>query len=161
MKHDRIPTPDGGQEVISARFVRPGDALAEFRERKVTLMPPQFYILTTLFEILHGQKNTPQQREQIRTLSQGSFGHMVFNPILTKDVDGREIFTYEGDETRGGSKGRLHRASGILDRTGVSTSGWYRARSLTPLQIPIELRLIRNFDIFTELQPTSFGSSKL
>jgi len=143
-RQDRIPTPDGGQEVISARFVRPEEVLTEFRDRKITLMPPQFYILTTLVDILVGQENTHWQREQINTLSRGAFGRMVINPVIMLE-GGRATMTYEGDETRGGSKGRLHRVSGVVNKAGI----------------PVELHLMRNFDIFTELEPGAFGNSKL
>lgn len=106
---------DGGQEVISARFIHPSEALREFREGKISFMPPQFYILTTLFDILQGSRNTEKQREKIESLSRGAFGRMVMNPRPRKPLDedlaqGYSILTYEGDETRGGSKGRLHRA---------------------------------------------------
>ena len=47
MQH-RLPMPDGGQEVVEVRFVHPLDALAEHRFKKIMLMPPQHYILTTL-----------------------------------------------------------------------------------------------------------------
>ncbi len=78
-------------------------------------MPPQFYILTTLFNILQGSRNTVEQQKKVEYLSQGTFGHMVMNPRPSRPQDedlaqGYSILTYEGDETRGGSKGRLHRA---------------------------------------------------
>jgi hypothetical protein len=109
---ERIPTPDGGQEVISARFVQPKDAIAECREGKIFLMPPQFYILSTLSDILRTPENTAVQREQVETLSRGAFGRMVINPEMLpgRDEGGRNILTFEGDETRGGPQGRLHRA---------------------------------------------------
>ena len=57
-KTERLPTPDKGQEVVAARFVRPSTAIQEFREQKIALVPPQFYLLTTLAEILQGSSNT-------------------------------------------------------------------------------------------------------
>lgn len=115
---------DGGLEVISARFITPESALAECNEGKITFMPPQFYIITTLASILRGEKNTAAQRATVQQLSQGAFGQMVINPRRLKepDTEGRAILTYEGDETRGGSKGRLHRALVRLDKAGVSSS---------------------------------------
>lgn len=88
-------------------------------------MPPQFYILTTLSDILQGTQNTEEQQKRVECLSQGAFGRMVMNPRPSKlpeeDLSqGYSILTYEGDETRGGSKGRLHRAKlRVVD--GVST----------------------------------------
>ena len=96
--------------MIEARFVHPRQALDECREGKIRVMPPQYYILSTLADILQGSVNAPDHREKVRTLSRGLFGRMVINPLrLGEDQDGRTILTYEGDETRGGSKGRLHR----------------------------------------------------
>lgn len=120
-KQERLPTPDGGQEVISARFLHPNDAMSEFRTGKITLMPPQFYILFTLSNILQGCENTRSQREQVRALSRGLFGRMVLNPraLPNRDEQGRTVLTYEGDETRGGSKGRLHRALAKVGKAGV------------------------------------------
>jgi hypothetical protein len=116
---------DGGQEVIEALFIHPRTALIEFRKGKLSFMPPQFYLLSTLADILQGPTNTLTQREKIQTLSRGLFGKMVITPRrYYKDDDdddktGRVILTYEGDETRGGSKGRLHRALVKMTKDGV------------------------------------------
>lgn len=84
-------------------------------------MPPQYYILSTLADILEGSVNTADQRTKVKTLSEGLFGRMLINPRkLSEDPKGRSILTYEGDETRGGSKGRLHRALVKLN-VGVSS----------------------------------------
>ena len=83
-------------------------------------MPPQAYILNTLSTLLEGRLNTDVQRQSIGLLSSGMFGRMVINPLkLSEDLDGRTILTFEGDETRGGSKGRLHRMLVRMDRKGV------------------------------------------
>lgn len=106
--------------MVEARFVHPRSALDECRQGEISFMPPQYYILSTLADILHGPVNTPEQRERVNTLSHGPFGRMVINPrSLAKDENGRTILTYEGDETRGGPKGRLHRAL-VKIRPGVS-----------------------------------------
>jgi hypothetical protein len=78
-------------------------------------MPPQFYLLITLVDILQGASNTEEQRKKIGYLSRSCFGRMIFNPRPLKTegedrVQGHLILTYEGDETRGGPPGRLHRA---------------------------------------------------
>jgi len=120
-----VPWIDGGQEVIEARFIHPRTALIEFREGKLSFMPPQYYLLSTLADILQGPTNTLPQREKVETLSSGLFGKMVVTPrrYYKKDDDddkmGRVILTYEGDETRGGSKGRLHRALVKMTKDGV------------------------------------------
>lgn len=113
---------DGGQEVIEARFIHPRNALIEFREGRLNLMPPQYYLLSTLADILQGSTNTPTEREKVQTLSRGLFGKMVIFPQRyekEEDGKGRIILTYEGDETRGGSKGRLHRALIKMTSEGV------------------------------------------
>lgn len=143
-RQERIPKPDGGQEVISARFVHPNDALCEFREGKITFMPPQFYILTTLSDILQGSRNMEEQQKKVELLSRGAFGRMVMNPRPSKPQDedlaqGYSILTYEGDETRGGSRGRLHRAKLRIVDGAIK-----------------EITLQRNFDIFNEIESHTF-----
>ncbi|KAG6898274.1 hypothetical protein C0992_000719 [Termitomyces sp. T32_za158] len=144
----RLMGVDGGQEIISARYLHPAKAIEEFREGKITLMPPQAYLLHTLSEILHGHLNTPAQKERVEALSKGLFGRMVLNPLRlgSPDGEGRYILTYEGDETRGGSKGRRHRVIVKAGKGGITS----------------EVTVERNFDVFTEVEPHAFNlASKL
>ena len=118
----RLPTPDGGQEVVTARFVHPFDAIAECEAGKVVLMPPQYYILSTLATILTGHSSSAVQRAQVKALSASPFGRLVVNPRSYKGPevpDGLACLTYEGDEQRGGPPGRLHRSYIRFDK-GVS-----------------------------------------
>jgi len=144
----RLPTPDGGKEVVEARFVHPQDALAEHRARKIALMPPQHYILTTLADILAGRETTSQQRERVRQLSASAFGRMVIHPQAgKKDANGRTPLVYEGDEARGGPNGRLHRSLVLFS---------------PETKLPLEVALLRNFDIFIDLESgVTTGSVKL
>ncbi|KAI5822826.1 hypothetical protein K523DRAFT_358100 [Schizophyllum commune Tattone D] len=152
-KQEQIPTPDGGQEVISARFVRPADALAEFEAGRISFMPPQFYILTTLAGIFDGG-GAVDPRSKIERLAQGPFGRMVINPrrldaadasYSKSGVEEREtVLTYEGDEARGGPRGRRHRAVVRFAKGGITTG----------------IRLERNFDIFEGIDGAP-SSSKL
>ncbi|KAL1691302.1 NUDIX hydrolase domain-like protein [Schizophyllum commune] len=152
-KQEQIPTPDGGQEVISARFVRPADALAEFEAGRISFMPPQFYILTTLAGIFDGG-GAVDPRSKIERLAQGPFGRMVINPrrldaadasYSKSGVEEREnVLTYEGDEARGGPRGRRHRAVVRFAKGGITT----------------RIRLERNFDIFKGIDGAP-SSSKL
>ena len=81
-------------------------------------MPPQYYIMETLRPILSGSANTESQRNTIQLLSRGGFGRMMINPTLLRVNGGvDEAFVYEGDELRGGPKGRLHRA--VVKRKGT------------------------------------------
>ncbi|KAK7038093.1 putative nudix hydrolase 7 [Favolaschia claudopus] len=136
-KEDRIPKPDGGQEVIAARFMHPDTVLEEFRDTKISIMPPQYYIIQTLADILRGDTTTAEQRKRVEELARGPFGNMVINPLRLgpPDVEGRIVLTYEGDQTRGGPQGRLHRATILSGKGGVTSA----------------ITLERNFDIFTEV----------
>jgi hypothetical protein len=112
----RLPTSDGGQEVIEARFVHPHDALAEHRAKKIGLMPPQHYIISTISDILFGPEARIHQRERVERLSAGAFGRMVVHVRAgKKDASGRTPLVFEGDETHGGPKGRLHRSLVLFD----------------------------------------------
>jgi hypothetical protein len=93
--------------------VHPLEALAEHRAKQIALMPPQHYILTTLADLLVGREASPYQRERVERLSAGAFGRMVFCPQAggkKRDADGRVELVFEGDEARGGPRGRLHRS---------------------------------------------------
>ncbi|KAI9466357.1 NUDIX hydrolase domain-like protein [Lactarius psammicola] len=134
----RLPTSDGGQEVIEARFVHPRDALAEHAAKKIALMPPQHYILSTIADILVGPEARTHQRERVEQLSAGAFGRMVVHPRAgKKDASGRTPLVFEGDETHGGPKGRLHRSLVLFS---------------PETKLPSEVTLLRNFDIFTEVE---------
>ncbi|KAF8330514.1 hypothetical protein F5887DRAFT_895542 [Amanita rubescens] len=140
-KQDFLPTSDGGKEIVSTRFVHPSDALAEFHRKEITLMPPQYYILHTLSDILPRGINTQSQCEKVERLSRGAFGKLSFNPKHFPPEDGdadpkRMLLVYEGDETRGGPPGRLHRAFVKHDEHGVTR----------------EIELHRNFDIFKDIE---------
>ncbi|KAH9966816.1 NUDIX hydrolase domain-like protein [Russula dissimulans] len=143
----RLPTPDGGQEVVETRFVHPRDALAEHRAKKIALMPPQHYILTTLADILVGREATAQQRAGVERLSGGAFGRMVVFPqVGKKDANGWTPLVYEGDEARGGPRGRLHRSLVLFS---------------PETKLPTEVELLRNFDVFTEIEGVDIRSTKL
>jgi hypothetical protein len=115
-KEKHVPTPDGGQEVVSARFIHAKDALAEFAAGRMSLFPPQFYLLSTLAEVLTGRDSTLSERDKIHALSKGAFGHMVVNPrFLPDNEQAQYVLTFEGDETHGGSNGRRQR---ILAKNG-------------------------------------------
>jgi len=157
-KEQFLPTPDsrgggsGRQEVISTRFVHPLDALSQFAARKVSFMPPQFYLLHTLSDILHGTENTHDQRARVTALSKSPFGRMVVRPqplfpVPKGTPDGYHVLTYNGDETRGGRPGRLHR---ILFKN-------------SPSRVPLEITLQRNFSIFAaeEFDHSFSNESKL
>ncbi|KAI0317563.1 hypothetical protein OF83DRAFT_1163860 [Amylostereum chailletii] len=142
----RLPTPDGGQEVIEARFLHPLAALSEFRAGRISLMPPQYYILVTLADILQGNVASVAQRARVEALSATPFGSMVVHPHRHhgKEVpEGFACLAYPGDEATGGPKGRLHR-SYIRFSKGTTA----------------EIDLKRNFDMFTELEHTD-SKSKL
>lgn len=117
----RLPSPDApddlhssSTEVISAQYLHPRAVLEACARGELGLMPPQVYILTTLAQLIKGEDehcSTPAQRELITRLAHGSFGRMSINPRPLKEgvPEGKSVLTYEGDEARGGKKGRLHR----------------------------------------------------
>ncbi|THV07815.1 hypothetical protein K435DRAFT_772195 [Dendrothele bispora CBS 962.96] len=145
-KQERIPKPDGGQEVITARFLHPSVAFSENRASKITFMPPQYYILSTIHDVFSTFPDRSMQRAKIRELSGGLFGKMVINPRRTDgntNGHGDAVLTYEGDETRGGKKGRLHRSEVKVGKGGITS----------------KIVLRRNFDIFTEIESDWFSNS--
>lgn len=96
-------------------------------------MPPQYYILFTLSQLLSGRVNTQEQRDQVESLSRGAFGNMSINPKLLRNGRYNVVLTYEGDETRGGPPGRLHRALVKFEKGGVSVSmAFIQPNQLTP-----------------------------
>ena len=109
-KQDFIPTSDGGQEVISARFIHPSEALRAYKKKEMMFMPPQYYLLSILAEILSGGQNSEAQRTRIRQFSEGPFGRMVILPRQSKLEDGRVVLAYEGDELMDGLVGARHRS---------------------------------------------------
>lgn len=109
-KQDFIPTPDGGQEVISVRFVHPSEALRAHRTKEMMFMPPQNYLISALAEFLSGGRNGEAQWTQVRQLAEGAFGKMVILPRQSKLEDGRMLLAYEGDELVDGPVGARHRS---------------------------------------------------
>ena len=119
-KQDFIPTPDGGEEIISARFIHPSEALQAFRMKEMVFMPPQYYLISTLAEILSGGRNSEAQRTRVRQLSEGAFGRMVILPRQSKFEGGRLLLAYEGDELVDGPSGARHRSIIKAGKGGVS-----------------------------------------
>lgn len=118
----RLPSPDSpdrddstSTEVVSARFVHPHDLLSEFSRGEIGLLPPQFYILSTLLDVFgtgsDSGTNTPAHRQQVQKISRSTFGRREFSPRLDPQAssDRERVLVLEGDETRGGKKGHLHR----------------------------------------------------
>ena len=94
-------------------------------------MPPQYYLISTLAEILTGDRNSEEQRMRVRQLADSAFGGMVILPRRSKLGDGRELFVYEGDELAGGPVGTRHRAIIKPGPGGVSSMmGWRECHGL-------------------------------
>ncbi|KIP12329.1 hypothetical protein PHLGIDRAFT_124221 [Phlebiopsis gigantea 11061_1 CR5-6] len=100
-------------------------------------MPPQFYLVSTLAEVFADGAGAAAQQRRVRALAQGPFGRLVVRPrpLPHGAPAGWTVLTYEGDESRGGAKGRLHRSLVKFEQGGVAS----------------EVVLQRNFDIFTEI----------
>lgn len=137
---NRLPTPDGGLEVISTSLRRPSAFMDSFSRGEIALMPPQFYLLTTLVEVLSDSSTRPREgTERMKLLSRGAFGRMQINPaVFPHETDPtKSYFVYEGDEIRGGPKGRRHR----------SHIQFGEKRNIRSIQLQ------RNFDIFSDDLP--------
>ena len=74
-----VPAVDGGQGVVYASFLRPEDAIAEFRERKITFMLPQMYLFFTLADILWEHGRTVRERGTIVEGQLWSHGDVSFD----------------------------------------------------------------------------------
>ena len=133
------PTADGGVEVISASWIHPRELFAAFRRGELALFPPQFYLLTTLGDLLtsmhqEGHQGGGSNRTAVlrsRVGGGGGFGSRVFNPrpIGFTEEGGkgqRSILAYEGDELRGGKVGDRHRCL-VLYQGRVSWQGFHSA----------------------------------
>ncbi|EJD02242.1 uncharacterized protein FOMMEDRAFT_134824 [Fomitiporia mediterranea MF3/22] len=173
----RLPTPDSPNdgagpnstsqttEVVSAEYIHPSVTLAAFARGEVGLMPPQLYILTTLNDIFKSGSspgsaaerdsseniniNTSAHREQVARLSRSMFGRMEFNPqhlVPHNSPDGSHILVLEGDEARGGRKGCLHRTIFVPQKGTL---------------VPKKMNLLRNFDVFTDLEEVVSRQAKL
>jgi len=137
---NRLPTPDGGLEVISTSLRHPSAYIESFLTGEILLMPPQFYLLTTLREVLSDSSSRSREgTERLKSLSRAAFGRMQINPsVVPHESDpAMSYFVYEGDESRGGPKGRRHRSQVRFDEKRTIRS--------------IELQ--RNFDIFSNDLP--------
>jgi len=84
-------------------------------------MPPQYYLISTLAEILTGDRNSEAQRMRVRRLAEGAFGGMVILPRQSKLGDGRGLLAYEGDELVDGPVGARHRSIIKFGPGGVSS----------------------------------------
>lgn len=138
---NRLPTADGGLEVISASFRTPASVLTAHARGQVKLMPPQYYLLHTLACVL--DPSTPgdfrSKIEDAQALARGAFGKQLLSPRGSGVLeDGRSILTLQGDEQRGGQQGRIHR---IIARMPSK-----------PGNTPENIEVAKNFDFFTEIE---------
>jgi hypothetical protein len=124
----QLPIHDGGLEVISTLFIRPRKALQMASEGKMLLMPPQFYLLTTLAELLQEHETAEHEIERISTLCNSTFGHAIIRPERFTIVgEAKSFMAYEGDEVRGGPPGRKHRMHMEMVGKGVRDSAYLLA----------------------------------
>lgn len=107
---------------MSARFIHPSEALRAFRMKEIAFMPPQYYLISTLAEILSGDRNSEAQRMRVRQLSDGAFGRMVILPRQSKLPDGTVLLAYDGDELVDGPLGARHRSVLGAVQGGVSST---------------------------------------
>ena len=164
------PTADGGVEVISASWIHPRDLFTAFRRGELALFPPQFYLLTTLGELLDSMHQEGGYQHQGRGASNrttllrnrigggGGFGSRLFSPRPSGFTEEggkgqRSILAYEGDELRGGKAGDRHRCL-VLYQDRVSLTGLPVDCSNLLLTFPkriADIELQRNIDVLTPI----------
>jgi len=151
------PTADGGVEIISASWIHPRDLFAAFRKGELSLFPPQYYLLTTLGNLLDSMPQGSNRTEALRRYVDG-FGSRLFNPRPTGFTEEggkgqRAILTYEGDELRGGNVGDRHRSL-VLYQGRVSGETPICCCCCWLLTFPkriADIELQRNIDVLTPL----------
>ena len=158
---DVLPTDDGKVEVLETYFQHPDEILATFERGEINLMPPQFYLLTTLKELLDSSAESSLQasRNRFRDTAGRAFGARVFNPRFGGTVGGedgvkRSVLMYEGDEAYNGPPSvpegsrRWHRSL-VTFEEGVSilVSSLF---VLTPSQRIATIKLIRDIDVLKQ-----------
>jgi hypothetical protein len=104
-----VPTSDNHVEIQSAYFQSPRAIIQAFDQGDITLMPPQFYLLTMLADTLDRHRAERKKREEdrlaagyMRDIVGRKFGGRVFNPrfggkIIGEDGVERSVLMYEGD----------------------------------------------------------------
>jgi hypothetical protein len=117
-----VPTHDNHIEIQSACFQPPRAILQAFDRGDITLMPPQYYLLSMLADILdhhHHHHQVEERRRRggregedrsaagyLRDVVGRGFGERVFNPrfggkFIGEDGVERSVLMYEGDEEYG------------------------------------------------------------
>ncbi|KAK6539262.1 hypothetical protein TWF694_009497 [Orbilia ellipsospora] len=89
-----LPTSDGGAETVSAKFMTAEEILADARENKIILFPPQAYLVTRLLKfVTDGSLSVVQQREAIKEwIEAEGMGRYVFEPRPEgKTKDGKRL----------------------------------------------------------------------
>jgi hypothetical protein len=139
-----VPTHDNHVEILATYFQAPQEILRSFDEGSISLMPPQYYLLTTLCDILEKSKTTPHLpvSQYVRQTVGKAFGMRIFNPkfgpqIVGNDGLSRAVLMYEGDDqyestSSGGEKGevnaRRHRSL-VTFKDGVSLNSALRYKT--------------------------------
>jgi len=113
------PTHDDHIEIQSTYFQSPRSIIQAFDRGDITLMPPQYYLLTMLANGLDHHRDGTKRRngrpaaQYLRALVSRGFGGRVFNPrfggnLVGEDGIERTVLMYEGDAQYGedlGSEG--------------------------------------------------------
>ena len=123
------PTHDNHIEIQSAYFQPARSILESFNRGDISLMPPQYYLLTMLADQLDRQKSEATARGQggsdalspagyLRAVVGGRFGERVFNPrfggkVVGEDGVERSILMYEGDGMYGECRNKKRPESSI------------------------------------------------
>ncbi|KAG8829559.1 hypothetical protein FRC18_009233 [Serendipita sp. 400] len=155
------PSHDGQIEVVSTYFQHPKALLDSFGRKEISLMPPQFYLLTMFSDILNIASTTGKNEgtgttliQRFRELAAPGFGGRNFNPRFggkIKCSDGiiRSSLMYEGDQDY---EKKVNAA--VLDSNDLDPSQRRWHRSLVTFQDSriATIRLERDIDV---LEPGS------
>jgi 8-oxo-dGTP pyrophosphatase MutT (NUDIX family) len=183
-----VPTHDDHVEILSTFFQAPREILRSFGEGAISLMPPQYYLLSTLADILEKPETSPDLSvpQYVRQTVGKAFGARVFNPkfgtrTVGNDGISRAVLMYEGDDqyesaslgdTIGAENARRHRSLVTFkDGVGLNISFFHNVRralietfpydpyaEIHLIQRPASIQLERTIDVFS---PSSAISSKL
>jgi len=129
-------------EIGDTLLIHPLAAIERYvsQDPPFTLLVPHLYQIRALALVLTTSANTSEQRTRVKKLSDGQYGKMTLNPFTLEGNcrEGRTVFTYEGDETRGGPLGNLHRTIVNIENNGLVT---------------LSDEMVRTFDIFDGIDP--------
>jgi len=93
MTQSSSASPDGG-ETTSLQWMTPSEALGAFKDRKIRMFPPQFYLLT---ELAQNYPSISSLKEFMDGKRRSNFDLVANCPEFTKSETGSACIVYPGD----------------------------------------------------------------